>query len=341
MTHAEAGEVLARLWKLPPMLATPIAHHHDPQAVEDPVLRKLTELARAGGRCADVFVDEEAAGAIARVRQSCGEVFALSEADADALLDDVGKRTREMASLFDINLGTPQDYEAILKKANEALVEITLQSQQQATQSEERAHSLKSAAATLAQQNQQLESGGHHRRPDRAGEPGPVRPVPGRAVRRRPTGGARGSRCRCCMLDVDKFKSVNDRFGHPGGDVVLKHLGRLLSAATRAQDLAARYGGEEMCLVLPGTARPTAAAIAESIRRAVAARPVPIAEGQTLPVSASIGVATFEPDGPLYAPAHLLKAADLAVYAAKRAGRNCVRVFAPAKQVTPATVRAA
>jgi diguanylate cyclase (GGDEF)-like protein len=127
-------------------------------------------------------------------------------------------------------------------------------------------------------------------------------------------------------MDVDKFKSVNDRYGHQTGDRVLQAMGQLLSTATRAQDLAARYGGEEMCLVLPGTGRGTAAAIAESIRRAIAAKPLNLGT-TSLPITASIGVATFEPNGPLRVPAHLLKAADLAVYNAKHSGRNCVRVF--------------
>ena len=77
---------------------------------------------------------------------------------------------------------------------------------------------------------------------------------------------------------MDKFKAVNDRFGHPAGDRLLRSLGRLLCNAARARDLAARYGGEEMVLVLPDTPRPAAAAVAESIRRAVAAKPFPVGE---------------------------------------------------------------
>lgn len=134
------------------------------------------------------------------------------------------------------------------------------------------------------------------------------------------------------LLDVDRFKAVNDAHGHPVGDVVLRAIGRLLGTAAPAQDLAARYGGEEMVLLLPNTARPTAAAIAESIRRSICGKPIATGEGRPgLSVAASIGVATYEPDGPLKAAAHLVKAADLAVYAAKHAGRNCVRVFSAAK----------
>jgi diguanylate cyclase (GGDEF)-like protein len=108
---------------------------------------------------------------------------------------------------------------------------------------------------------------------------------------------------------------------------VLKALAALLGSAARAQDLAARYGGEELALVLPGTTRATASAIAESIRRAIAARPVRLGTA-SVPVTASVGVACLEPGSPFREPAHLLKAADLAVYNAKNSGRNCVRVFA-------------
>ena len=128
------------------------------------------------------------------------------------------------------------------------------------------------------------------------------------------------------MIDIDKFKSVNDRFGHPAGDAVIRLIGRLLKSAARAQDLAARYGGEEMVLLLPGTPRSTAAAIAETVRRAICAKPVQV-NGTSIPVSASIGVAAYEIGGALTGATHLIKAADLALYNAKHSGRNCVRVF--------------
>jgi diguanylate cyclase (GGDEF)-like protein len=128
------------------------------------------------------------------------------------------------------------------------------------------------------------------------------------------------------LMDVDKFKSVNDKYGHPAGDTVLRYLGKLLRSAARAQDVAARYGGEELCLVLVGTPKVTAATVAESIRRAIAAQPIPAGQ-EMLPITASIGVASFEPGSPFREVSHLLKAADLAVYAAKKSGRNCVRLF--------------
>jgi diguanylate cyclase (GGDEF)-like protein len=309
MTHAEVGGILAQQWKLPPLLATPIAHHHTPESVSDVPLRKMTELVSIGGRCADVFVDEDAAQAISDVRRFLQQRYNLTDADSDALLADIGKRTKEAASLFEINIGSSTEYELILKRANEALVEITLQSQMQASQ--------------LQQQNIELKE-----KATRDGLTG----LANRATfdqfmtAQFAQAQSQNKPLSLLVMDLDKFKSINDRFGHPGGDAVLRAVGKLLGSAARPVDLAARYGGEEMCLVLTGVARPVASAIAESIRRAIGAKPI-VHGNVSIPVTASIGVATFEPGCPLSSPAHLVKAADLAVYNAKHSGRNCVKVF--------------
>ena len=314
--HAEVGGYLANSWKLPPVLTTPITYHHNPQAVTDPILRKLTEVVYAAARCADIFVDADPAKAIASAREICANLFHMKEAECDAMLNEIGARTKETASLFEIKIGPAGDFGAILKKANETLVEITLATQQQATSLREEASSL--AEQNLALKRQALTDG-----------------LTGLANRAQfdqflsesfEAATREDKQLSLLLLDVDKFKSVNDRYGHQTGDKVLQAMGKLLSSAVRPQDIAARYGGEEMCLVLPGTGRATATAVAESIRKAIAAQPIPCG-AFALPITVSIGVATFEPNGPLKAPAHLVKAADLAVYNAKHSGRNCVRVF--------------
>ena len=133
------------------------------------------------------------------------------------------------------------------------------------------------------------------------------------------------------MIDIDRFKSVNDTHGHPAGDAVLRHLGKLLSSTAQELDLAARYGGEEMALVLPGLDRAAAAALAEQVREAISARPVDVGEGVRLPITASFGVAAFEPGNPLGRPELLVKAADRALYHAKESGRDRVKVFSIAR----------
>ena len=326
LTHADAGAILCEQWKLPPVLSVPISRHHSPESAEDPALRKLAELISFSGQCADVFTDENAAEPIAKVRHIAGLQFALSEPDIDALLAEIGQRTKEVASLFEINIGTAANYEAILKKANETLVEITLQSQQQTTQ-------LKQVTQSLVQQNQALQKQATTDTLTCLANRAKFDAVMAVHVASHLNAGKPLS---LLVIDIDEFKTVNDTHGHPVGDQVLKSLGALLCNAARTHDLAARIGGEEFAIVLPATSRTTAAAIAESIRRAIAAKPIGIGTTR-LPITTSIGVACLEPGSPFREAVHLIKAADLALYNAKHSGRNCVRVFSLATKVTNAT----
>jgi diguanylate cyclase (GGDEF)-like protein len=124
------------------------------------------------------------------------------------------------------------------------------------------------------------------------------------------------------VLDIDHFKAVNDRLGHAAGDEVLRQLAALLRAERRSTDLACRYGGEELVLILPETRPGEAAVLAERIRaRAEAGALGHHADGA--PITLSIGIAGSGPERDR--PATLFAAADAALYRAKSAGRNQVR----------------
>lgn len=128
------------------------------------------------------------------------------------------------------------------------------------------------------------------------------------------------------MVDVDDFKKYNDAYGHVEGDACLARVAAALNAVVRRpEDFAARYGGEEMVLLLRGTDAGGAAAVAEAARQAVAALDIAHAGSAHGRVSISLGVAATVP-GAAETPASLLKAADAALYEAKRRGRNRVQV---------------
>jgi len=124
------------------------------------------------------------------------------------------------------------------------------------------------------------------------------------------------------MIDLDHFKRVNDTHGHPAGDAVLSAVGRTVLGELREVDLAGRYGGEELLLVLPGTNLEGAQSAAERVRTAIADLVV-THDRTSLRVTASAGCATLEPHKPRTA-SELVQAADAALYAAKEAGRDCV-----------------
>ncbi len=123
------------------------------------------------------------------------------------------------------------------------------------------------------------------------------------------------------LIDIDHFKDFNDRFGHQFGDQVLRLIAKLLKDGLRSDDMAARFGGEELVGVLPGAEVKVARAVAERIRLAIANRQVTRrSTGEILSgVTASIGVAQFVPGETLTS---LFERCDRALYAAKRAGRN-------------------
>lgn len=134
------------------------------------------------------------------------------------------------------------------------------------------------------------------------------------------------------VIDLDHFKAINDEHGHAAGDRVLAQIACAVASVCRASETAARIGGEELAVILPGADREAARVAAERIRRVVAAQRVRApgrgdgARGPTeLAVTASLGVASSE-EVALRTPEALYEAADRALYVAKASGRNCTRV---------------
>ncbi len=126
------------------------------------------------------------------------------------------------------------------------------------------------------------------------------------------------------MIDVDHFKLFNDTYGHPDGDACLSRIGQTLAAiAAETLGFAGRYGGEEFCLLLPNTGANGAREIGESVRAAVLDLAMPHATSSHQAVTVSVGVASARPNENQH-PGDLIEAADAALYAAKRQGRNAV-----------------
>ena len=129
------------------------------------------------------------------------------------------------------------------------------------------------------------------------------------------------------ILDIDRFKAVNDRHGHAAGDAAIFAIAAHLTEHTRGSDVVARYGGDEFVLVLPHTGRTGAATIAERILRAVAASPIPVGGEEFVELTISAGIGAFPENGE--DGEALLAAADRALYAVKDVGHNRVAIADP------------
>ncbi len=130
------------------------------------------------------------------------------------------------------------------------------------------------------------------------------------------------------MLDIDRFKAVNDTHGHPVGDLVIRSIAGTCRQSTRSSDVLGRLGGEEFAILMPETVARDAFALAERVRGEIAGNAIPIGSGAALSATISIGVSQLgEGQSGLQA---LLEAADRALYAAKNSGRNRTALAEPA-----------
>lgn len=133
------------------------------------------------------------------------------------------------------------------------------------------------------------------------------------------------------MLDLDRFKDYNDRYGHTAGDEALRGVAECLRRGLRSSDLAFRYGGEELAAILPGCDKPAACRVAENVRAAL--RSLPRSIERPRPLTVSIGVASYPSDGTM--PREILDRADSALYVAKSEGRDRVVAFRLKAQPAP------
>jgi diguanylate cyclase (GGDEF)-like protein len=135
------------------------------------------------------------------------------------------------------------------------------------------------------------------------------------------------------MVDLDGFKSINDRFGHIAGDMVIRDISEILRRSVRIFDVCTRFGGEEFAVMMPGGTAESAGTIAERIRQRVEAYQRSESDLAALHVTASIGVAVSPPG---VTARDLIERADRALYHAKRAGKNRVSTTGPDGTVIPA-----
>jgi diguanylate cyclase (GGDEF)-like protein len=138
------------------------------------------------------------------------------------------------------------------------------------------------------------------------------------------------------MLDIDRFKPVNDTYGHAAGDAVLRELARRVKECVREVDTVARYGGEEFALLLPETQLDGSERLAGRVLVAIRSEPFRLPDGTLLGITASMGVAGFPQHGGT--ATEVMSAADAALYRAKAGGRDRVEVARPTEDVTASSV---
>jgi diguanylate cyclase (GGDEF)-like protein len=320
--HREAGAWLAQKWKLPAYLEHTTRGSHNPESIDGPgAFPELTHTVAVSGYVAEIWLGVSDRTEATRQAAECAKLWlGMGGEGFTKVLFNVARAMPEISRLFEM----PVDESAVaatLDEARDALVRVSLQNAQTAIRAE-------ANATQLAKQKEEAES---QARKDaltglfnRGHFDAHVQAAFDSAKElHRPL--------TLVLCDLDHFKSVNDRFGHQAGDAVLQSFAKVVLRCVRQLDVPARYGGEEFALILPGTDRAGAAIAVERLRRLLEKQDMPVGGGRAINVTGSFGVATMDADFQPADTAELIRAADEAVYAAKRDGRNRTVMHRPKK----------
>ena len=315
VNHAEIGARLAEQWRLPPSLVEPIRHHPDPTAV-DAEYAMTTKCIALGALAAETLMRPAEGAAILVFRSKANEWLGLDEKQADTLFATIERNARAQASLFRVDMdGLPSAGE-LLAAAQEQLAEMALDAQMNADR--------------LTAQNKSLQ---RQNEVDALTGVGNKRSLQVASARHFEVAQKEGKPLSILFLDLDFFKQINDTLGHIAGDVVLKEAARRLKATLGQRGELFRFGGEEFAAIMPGVDMKKAEAVAEMLRVALNSTPVDLTGAQTtkpqVRITTSVGVASYDNTSrdAIRSAEQLINAADQAVYAAKKSGRDCVRSF--------------
>jgi len=337
--HAEVGAKLAEGWQMPEMIVAAIAAHHDPPETGEH--QSMVRTVALGAIAAQTVTAPFPGPPLADLKTKAKAWFGLEENQVHDLVDAITQSSKEIAKLLGQQIGELPDPQEILAAANQRLVQTQIETQREAAAFQQQAQQFEQAATTDG-----LTGIPNRKRFDELID---------QADRE-----AKANRTPMSVLfsDADKFKLVNDNYGHHAGDLVLQELAKRLADTIGERGSVCRYGGEEFAVVLPSATLLQATAIAEELRLAINSKPFDLREvpeaPDELPRTVSLGVACWQPGDDESITGHdLVQRADKAVYLAKESGRNNVKRWgidlgvetatsaqapAPAAPYTPASV---
>ncbi len=306
--HMAIGRHLVRSWGLPSKFWQPIGCHHCPErlsAVEDETLT-LTQVLNLATVYADMFQAESTATYLAVIDHYTKSYGYAAVLDVDQLAVAISEETHRFFPYFDIDFDNDADYLETIERARSELINVSTDFIDQLVAQQRQIDTLRRQAThdgmTQLMNYQYFQE------------------TLNREI-------ARSRRSRSpltvVMADIDRFKAVNDTYGHMAGDHAIKTVATCLQANLRETDHIARYGGEEFALILYNIPPEEALSVTERVRQTISELPIRF-DDRTFKITMSFGIASLAGDD--QDREALLDNADKALYEAKSAGRNCCRV---------------
>jgi diguanylate cyclase (GGDEF)-like protein len=320
--HQDVGRELMLKWGIPESIHVPAAFHHDASACPAPYAGQC-RLLMAADMASAVYNERNSVDASVALKRVLGEFYSFSAKDADAYIDEVGQKTIESLSLFDIDPGEMKPYSRILEEANAELISLNMSYEQLVLKLRQSNETNKKLAEELRRANQQLRTlvfrdpltGLYNHRF--------FYNMINKEVKRSERYGEVFS---LIILDVDNFKAINDTHGHIVGDMALKGASQAILGIIRDSDTAARYAGDEFAILLPNTGANDARGLAERLKKAIEDFTLKT-EDRDIKFTVSVGVGSHRPGkDKIRGAAQIIDSVDRALYESKRAGKNRVHV---------------
>ncbi len=300
--HAAISAWLLKRWNLPLNLQLAAAASHGATVGEEklPISSQCVLLA---SYIAAIWTQPDTVEATTVARDRANEIMQMSPEQFEDILNDIARVLPELTENLEINIGGEEFIERVMDQARCALVELSLHANRMIHEIEIQAK--RDELTSLANRAYLNE----------------ILPQQFNAARER------GRPFSVLFIDIDRFKSINDTYGHQGGDSVLVSVARVLRSCTREFDIVARYGGDEFVILLANTNEKATLNLSRRIQEAVMARPHMMEDRKKIAVTISVGCATFSADHAFQSSNEIIEAADRCLYVAKTTGRNRVVSF--------------
>jgi diguanylate cyclase (GGDEF)-like protein len=320
--HQELGSEVLKNWGIPESIYGPVRHHHTYNDIP-PNFRIGSHLLLLSDKMSSVYHGTRSAEKIQDIKNILGADYGIREDAINTLIDSVADKSVEMLSFFDIDPGDMKPFSQILQEANEELGKLNLSYEQLIMELKQAKDKAEKFARELKEANEKLREMAF-----RDGLTGLYNHRYFQDLMDHELSRARRYKKAFALIlfDLDHFKKINDQYGHPIGDLVLKEVSQAAKNILRESDIAARYGGEEFAIVLPETELNGAAVVAERLRRAVEGLEI-VANDRRIETTISVGVTSYHVSLGKKEKSEILTAADNALYNSKNTGRNRISII--------------
>ncbi|MBI5408048.1 MAG: HDOD domain-containing protein [Nitrospirae bacterium] len=319
--HQEVGGEILKKWGIPENIYLPITYHHRSSECPQELLTTVNML-MLSDLASSIYHSNKSLEKVEELKRLLKDKLNITDDEISEFIDSVAEKTIEILSTFEIDPGNMKPYSQILQEANEELGKLNLSYEQLVMELKQEKKKVENLAKELKKANEKLSGLAF-----RDGLTGIFNHRFFQELLDKEVGRADRYRHPLSLIifDIDHFKKVNDTFGHPRGDIVLRFIGDLLNRAIRTPDTAARYGGEEFAVVLPETDLKGAVVVAERLREAVEKLEIKL-DDQPVKLTISLGVTSYEPQKGHRTKTDIVEAADKALYNSKMTGRNRISI---------------